>query len=396
MHRYQTPASCTRRRFLETMLQRGAMAAGIGSTAVAMGAQPAPLSQRPAASDHTLIAISGTPRQRGRAYGRRFAGEIRQFLQAEIYGAFVSPEATKDAMLRYAAACVAPIRRLSSQLLEEMEGIAEGASLRLEEVVLLSLHEELWHRGAIPSIEHCTATAVGPPVTADGKTYVAMSWDWFPRLYGQSQMLLWQREDGPSVLSYSYPGLWIGAGLNSAGIALCWTSAGMFPATSRSSGVPTYALIAHLLYQPTLDRVIEEARRATRAGWFTFVMADGNGRLLSVEGSPEKLAVEDARGSLVRVYYGTREMTGTLADEPVLRHPQCQRMVDLVAASTGRIDRPVLQRFYGDHESTICKHFGTLDVLVFDLTSREAYVTRGPGCLGQWQPFSFQSQPSVH
>jgi isopenicillin-N N-acyltransferase-like protein len=335
--------------------------------------------------------VSGTPRRRGRVYGRRFAAEIRQFLKTEIYGAFVSPEASPDAMLRYAGACVAPIRRLSPELLDEMDGIAEGADLRLEEVVLISLHEELWHRGAIASVEHCTATAVGPPVTGDGKTYVAMSWDWFPRLYGRSQMLLWQREHGPSVLSYGYPGLWIGAGLNAAGIALCWTSAGTFPASRRSPGVPTYALIAHLLYQPTLEAVVEEARRADRAGWFTFVMADRGGRLLNVEGSPEKVAVEHGRGSLVRVYYGTHEMTGTPPGQRVPRHPQCQRMVDLVEAAGGRIDRTVLQGFYGDHESTICKHFGTLDVMVFDATAGEAHVSRGPGCLGRWQRFSLET-----
>lgn len=40
-------------------------------------------------------------------------------------------------------------------------------------------------------------------------------------------MTLWKRAAGPSVLAYSYPGLWISAGLNSSGIALCWTSAAL-------------------------------------------------------------------------------------------------------------------------------------------------------------------------
>ena len=256
-------------------------------------------------------------------------------------------------------------------------------------MVLISLHEELWHRGVLPSIDHCTATAVGPPVTGDGNTYVALSWDWFERLYGRSQMLFWQRSEGPGVIGYSYPGLWVGAGLNSAGIALGWTSVAGIKSPHLVPGVPTYALLTHLLYQPTLEAVADEARRAARAGWFTFVLANGTGKLLNLEGSPEKLAIEHAQGSLVRVYYGTREMTGTPPGKPVPRHPQCQRMVELVQGAAGKIDRQTLQAFYGDHQSTICKHFGTLDVMVFATTQREAYVTRGPGCLGRWQRFGF-------
>ena len=61
---------------------------------------------------------------------------------------------------------------------------------------------------------------------------------------------------------------------------------------------------------------------------------------------------------------------------------------DLVGASKGKITLTTVQGFYGDHQSTICKHFGTLDAMVFNATRREAHITRGPGCLGRWQRFS--------
>ena len=266
--------------------------------------------------------------------------------------------------------------------------MAEGSGRRLEEIVLISLHEEWWHRGELRVPEHCTAVAVGPPATNDGNTYVAQSWDWFGRLYGKSQMLLWDRKEGPGVLAYSYPGLWVAAGLNSAGIALCWTSIGGIKSPMMSVGVPTYILIAHLLYQPTLETVTEEARRAGRAGWFTFVMADGKGRLLNLEGSPEKIVVERDEGSLARVYYGTREMTRTPPGKPVPRHPQCQRMVDMVASREARSIARCCKGSSPITRSTICKHFGTLDVMIYNTTRCEAYVTRGPGCLGRWQRFA--------
>jgi hypothetical protein len=358
-----------------------------------------PLSKRPQAADHSLVTISGSPRERGRTYGRRFSEEIRQFLKAEIYDAFAAQNTKTEQMQRYAGSCLKPIRRMSPTILEEMEGMTEGTGLRLEEMVLLTLHEQLWHKGILPSESHCTAAAVAPPVTKDGNTYVAQSWDWMARLYGKSQMLRWDRKEGPSVLSYSYPGLWIGAGMNSAGIALCWTSGNSPSSPPLVVELPTYVLLTHLLYQPSLEAAVEEARRAGHAGWFTFVMADDKGRLLNLEGSTEKIAVEWHRGSMARAWYGSREMTQTPPDKPVAYHARCRRMMDLIEGAKGKIDLAALQGFYGDHRltihnkksrSAICMHFGTLDAMVFNTTRREAHVSRGPGCLGRWQRFSLE------
>ena len=41
--------------------------------------------------------------------------------------------------------------------------MAEGSGLRPEEIVLITLHEELYHRGVLPKVPHCTAVSVGPP-----------------------------------------------------------------------------------------------------------------------------------------------------------------------------------------------------------------------------------------
>ena len=63
----------------------------------------------------------------------------------------------------------------------------------------------------------------------------------------------------------------------------------------------------------------------------------------------------------------------------------------LLDAGQGRLDRPMLQGFFGDHQSTICKHFSTLDSMLFDTARREAYLSRGPGCSGRWRRFTFQA-----
>jgi isopenicillin-N N-acyltransferase like protein len=345
--------------------------------------------------DHTLTVIAGKPRERGRRYADKFKDNIRAFLEQEITRKFVQGATTRDTLLGYAGQCSKAVKAYAPAVMDELEGMAEGSGLSLEEVVLITLHEEVGKRGVLPKVEHCTALAAGPPDTRDGNAYVGQNWDWMESVYGWSSMLLWKRPEGPSLLAYSYPGLWVGAGLNSAGLALCWTWGDARGIKGPRVGIPSYALIAQMLYQETLKDALEEARRATHAGWFTFVLGDAKGQLANVEGTPEKLVVETTTGHLARADFGTRGITGTPEGKPVKLHPQCRRMCDLLEGSRGKLDRPTLQGFFGDHDSAICKHPGhkggfTVDSMLFNCTRREAYVSRGPGCSGRWKTFSFE------
>jgi isopenicillin-N N-acyltransferase-like protein len=349
----------------------------------------------PKVPDHTLTTISGKPRTRGKQYGQQFKDDIHAFLEKEIYRACAG-HASRDVLLRYAGPCVRAVKEYAPAILDEMEGMAEGAGLKLEEMVLLTLHEETaGHKGGVlPPVSHCTALAAGPPHTRDGNSYVGQNWDWMDSVYGLSRMLLWKRPEGPSVLAYSYPGLWIGAGLNSAGVALCWTWGDGRGIKGPRVGIPSYVLIAQMLYQETLEEALKEARRARHAGWFAFVLGDGKGRLATVEGTPEKLVVQQMRGHTARASYACREILGGPAEKPLTVHPQCQRMFDLLEGRKGQLDRKTLEGFFADHGSGICKHPGhkggfTVDSMLFNCTTKEAHLSRGPGCSGRWKTFRF-------
>jgi len=367
-----------RRDFLRQTLAGGAALAGVRPGAAAAESGP----------EFSLTLISGKPRERGRQYGRKFSAPIRAFLDRELYSAFTGKPSTRDDMLRYAGDCAREIARYSPPISEEMEGMAEGSGLRLEELVLITLHEELYHRGVLQSTPHCTVAAAGPPDTSDGCTYVGQTWDWMQSVYGLANLLMWKRPEGPDVMAYAYPGLWTGAGLNSAGIALCWTSC--FPKDGIAGprvGIPSYVLIAQILYQETLKDAIAEARRARHAGWFTFGLADGEGRLANIEGSPRELAVELTRGHIARHDYGSRQMTRTSEGQDVPYNERTRYTFDLLRRQKGRIDRASLQGILADQ--VIGR--GALDLMLFNTTRREAYLSRGPGSAARWKTFTFES-----
>lgn len=384
-----------RRLFLRDLAAGGlTLSALSGWSRFAQGAEPAlaPAAE-PDYPPHEVTVISGGPNQRGATYGRTQKESIKRFLKQEIFVAFEGAPSTRDEMLRYADACLKELRGYSPAVVKEWEGMSEAAQIPIEELALLSSHEELWHRGVLPAMSHCTAVALGPPETRDGHTYVGQTWDWMPSVYGLSSLVLWERDEGPNVLCYGYPGLWAGAGMNSAGLALCWTTAGTSGVGKDSPkvGIPAYALIAHLLYQESLEAVVEEARRAKVAGWFTFVMADGKGNLLNLEGSPHRVVVETAKGQMTRVGYGSREMTATPAGQEVPGHPRCKKMAGLLTEKRGRLDATGLGEIFCDPHAEIRQPTSTLDTMIFDTTDRVLHITRGLGATGQWRRFGFDT-----
>jgi hypothetical protein len=335
--------------------------------------------------------IEGNPKNRGHAYGATFREAIRDFLDKEIYAPFVGKPSTKDQMLDYAAACGKIVRDQCPTIAEEFQGIAGGAGLTFDQVMLINLHEEFYHRSELPKPNHghCTAVAVAPPDTGDGHTYVGQTWDWMQSVAGKSRVSEWRRADGASVLAYGFPGMPMGAGINSAGIALCWTSAGLGTKGKPRVGIPSYVLIAHLLAQKDLNSVIREAKKDKHAGWFTFVMADGNGNLVNIEGSPKGVAIERPSDRLARVDYGSREMTGGKPDRPVALHARCQLMYDLLLGSQGKNDLVRLQNYFADPKHKINAAKSTIDMMVFDTTARAAYLSRGSSYKLAWRKFQF-------
>ena len=368
------------------VLRRGVASLGVLAYGPAARARFAEPSVEPFGDS---VVIAGGPRERGRLYGRRFGDAIRAFLDREIYRPFGGSVAAKEELLRYADACFRVIRAECPVIADELEGMAEATGLRLEEHVLITLHEELYHRGVLPPVPHCTAVAVGPP-EAPGRTFVGQTWDWMESVAGMSSVLEWRRDDGPSLLAYAFPGLWVGAGLNSAGLA----SAGPAPSSAsrsrcRASGCPRTCSWPTCCISRRLDAAIEAAKRDRHAGWFTFVMADGSGRLLNIEGSPEGVACEEATGRLVRVGFGSRRMTETTGGRGSPRHPRCASMDALLDRTRGRTDLDAMQTNFGDPARGICVGKATIDMMVFDTTARTAHLSRGPGYEVAWRQYGF-------
>lgn len=338
-----------------------------------------------------LLTISGSPAERGRTYALRFRQEIEAFLDREIWEAFTNRPASRQEMLAYGEACQPEIRRYCPEVLEEIEGVARAIERPVAEVVLLHAHEELTHNPTLKPNGHCTGLGITKPYTADEKTFLCQTWDWMPSAFGRSRMLLWQRGNGPSVLAYGFPGLPIGAGVNSEGIAFVWNSANS-PEGRIRTGIPSYTLLTHLLYQPTLDDIVAESRRARNAGLFTFMFANAQGRMVSIEGDGNRIVVEEVSGGAFARHcnLGTRAFTKT---PPGLKTPipdgRCRKIFDLATTTQHPIRIRDLQRFLADPKLGIDHGTLTIDLMIFDCQQKTATISRGQHYGVHWSTVGF-------
>ncbi|MFL5260279.1 MAG: C45 family autoproteolytic acyltransferase/hydrolase [Hyphomicrobiales bacterium] len=166
-----------------------------------------------------LIEISGPPFARGRHYG----GEARDRIIKSI-------ALYRSRLATIGIADPAPlierfiplIEDFGTQYLDEMRGIAAGAGVELDDIVLVNSRTEIVAlarlRDAHP--DGCTGVVVLAGRTEDGNLIHAQNWDWLAKCIDTAIVLRIKREDGLDILTFTEAGGLARSGLNAAGIAI--------------------------------------------------------------------------------------------------------------------------------------------------------------------------------
>ena len=341
-----------------------------------------------------LTEIAGTPRQCGEEYGRRFGQRIMGFCQQEV-----KPDRSR---LKYAERCWKHIERDGPASAQFLKGMAAGANLSLPHVTLLSLHEEIYH------MPHCTAFVATGEATRGGKTINGQNWDWAPSLFDWPGLLRMRAKGGRETLTYHYPGLWMCAGVNDAGLSLMWTGSGYFPQLKPRVGMPTYVLIAEILGKRSVDEAVGYLKSVKHAGSFIFFLGDAAGNAAVAEGMPGPLEVERAERWATRANHYVCDELVSCSQQKVPRHrkqttrPRASRMAELVRQAEGKltiaiakkilIDRdgewPWLHQFPGGGEHAVTLGGMTVDSLIAESGDRVLHTCRGGRTPGAWQSAS--------
>ena len=130
------------------------------------------------------VSVQGAPLERGRQYGRAASALIRRCLVA--YRDVFEHRAGlrwNDA-IAHAATFLPDIESFMPDALQEMRGIADGAAIPFEAVLVLNCRSELMFaaarsKGETPPSE-CTSFAATPDAVEGRHVLLGQNWDWVP------------------------------------------------------------------------------------------------------------------------------------------------------------------------------------------------------------------------
>jgi hypothetical protein len=230
-----------------------------------------------------VIALGGSPRERGRAHGELLRGRI-----AELLALWGNSLETIHGIGRVAyverfmaeTAYEATTRKLAARVIEEVEGIAEGSAQPFADILAFQhVNEEFalaprFARGAAPQGEACSTVIVAPE---EGRpTLIAQNLDLAQFLDGFQTLFRYPCDttDG-EILALSVPGMISLNGMNSHGFAICDNA--LVQLRPDPSGLPIYALYRLLLESRSLAEGEALVRSIPHAAGLNWVMGDPEG-----------------------------------------------------------------------------------------------------------------------
>lgn len=347
-----------------------------------------------------FFQVAGAPFERGRQHGEGAADLIRFNLEGywRLFQHYAGLDRT--AALEEAKRYRDPIQAHAPHLLEEMEGIAAGAGLSLNEILALNCRTEILSIGRVPLCQECTAIFVAAERTAEGHTLLAQNWDWYDILRGGMVLLQIEQPGRPTLLSLTEAGMVGKIGLNSAGIGVC---ANFLRHHQRRLGLPFHLILREALEAPRLGLAAAAVFQAERADAGNYLLAHADGEGINLEAAPASVAwLHPQDGLLVhtnhflvpRLQEGD---TGILeSDNTLARYGRAVRLLQSRAGALGVEAVMDILRDHFDRPKSICRHpdptlprveqSATLASMILDLTAGRMYVAAGEPCRVDYYP----------
>ena len=219
-----------------------------------------------------IIDADGSPREMGRAHGEQARELIATGLERwrdelaktdkdadQLWKGLSRESGFRDASARWAPA-----------LLEEIEGIAEGANADPDAIFATNCLDEAWWWGEKGS--GCSAVAIAD---RGGKTLIGQNMDLDTWMDTSQVALRLRPDDGPDQVLLSRAGVVGLCGANAEGIGLVVNTLDQLPVAL--DGVPVALVLRLLIGQTSLDAVEPLLRSIRHASGQAYTMASADG-----------------------------------------------------------------------------------------------------------------------
>ncbi|HWK45079.1 MAG TPA: C45 family peptidase [Stellaceae bacterium] len=285
-----------------------------------------------------LIEVSGAPFERGVQYGKAAADRVRKGV-AHYTAQLALLSLDRSAIAGLVHDYLPVIEAFDASYIDEMRGIAEGAGLSFDEVVLLNARTEILKLGERPDLRRrlaettdpdgCTGVVALPEATAAKRLIHAQNWDWKVDCVETAVVLRIRRDDGPDILTFTEAGGLARSGFNTAGIAI---TANYLESDRdyRQIGVPLALIRRKVLEQQHLALALRAVYATGKSAANNMIVSHRDGIAIDFECAPdETFQVHPERGLLVHAnHWQSPVALGKLRDTGVANTP-CSLYRDL-------------------------------------------------------------------
>lgn len=236
----------------------------------------------------------------GRAFGEACRDQIGGLYAARVQNAITQAESyggrtITEADVRQIARRSLPIvRDWAPRGIEELEGVAEGANLDIEQIWAMNALTDLrdvaaWGDPALWEAEGCSSFVVAPDVAKDGRSLCGQTWDLAADNMPYVLLVSRKPEGKPATRALTTVGCLSLIGMNEDGVAIGTTNIRTLDARL---GVCYLDVIHAVLEETTLDGAVSRIRSAPRAGAHYFYVMDRKGLGAAVECSAQHAHVQ--------------------------------------------------------------------------------------------------------
>lgn len=237
-----------------------------------------------------MVELTGSPREMGLAHGQALRATIQRLIDEhdrrlnEFALDRTGSGLSKDFHAKVVAGYLPPATAYSAELVAELHGIAEGASVPFERIFTLNCFLDVYDV-VFPGISAqimagCTAYGVTAATSGEGVSFVAQNLD-LRAFFGPAAALLKvQPLDAPAALVVTLAGVVGCAGINSLGVALTFNK---LAPTDSGPGVPFPFLARSVLGQKRAGDAIHAIGRHRRGSGSHVLIGDKDGDVFGVE-----------------------------------------------------------------------------------------------------------------
>jgi isopenicillin-N N-acyltransferase-like protein len=358
-----------------------------------------------------VISVSGTPYEVGFAHGekakQRIDHNVEFYLSFWNYFSGVEPQRVFIQAQQY----LPYIEKLDPELIEEMQGVADGSERPFEEILALNCRWELNQvytsgAGKASSLNGCTAFAITPEATRNQHTFIGQNWDSKPHTEKTCIVLRINQEKRPDIIISTEAGIIGHKGFNAAGIGVCLNFI-RCELDGFKPGPPFLLKVRSLLNCEVLSDCIRTILNFEGPNSGNMVIAHREGEAIDIECLPDdNFFIFPHQGILTHANHflspklRVKDTGKSVLPDTVLRNHRINRFFH---NEIGRLDYETIKTRLKDHFShpnSICRHedeghypfeqWKTITSIVIDLTEFRMYYTSGPPCDNPYEPISME------